>query len=171
MLALLLTACGLSDDAIGRFLVVNTEIVNGVQQGLQPLEKKTAILPWRHGQGDGSYAYDGTVTGSGGWSGTVDVTGTGTAAGGGTILLYDLTLRLHAATVDDLTLDGSEAVSLQFQVEGDVVRAVDAYDGDLDVSGAASGRATCAYGSFGATDTPLTFQGTVNGRDLAGYSQ
>ncbi len=170
--ALLLAGCGLSNDEIGRFLVVNTEIVNGVQQGLQPIEKKTAILPFRHGQGDGSYAYDGTVDGPGGqdWSGSVDVSGTGTEAGGGTILEYNLTLDLHAATMNDVTLDGTETVTLQFQVEGDVVRAVDTAKGDVDVSGAATGHARLDVESFAATDTPITFQGTVNGRDVAGFS-
>jgi hypothetical protein len=152
----------MTDAEIGTFLDVNTRAVNAVQASADQIETLQ-----RHGKGDGDYSYDGTLE-STAYDGTIDVVGTGSSAQGGTVLAWSLDLVYNDVSLEDITMNGPVHTTISIGIDNGQVTVGHVVRGPLEVEGAITGTADCAYSMSASSSHTAAYSGTVNGIDVAG---
>jgi hypothetical protein len=159
-----LWGCGgaLSQDEVAAFLDAHSSLLPDVEARLDEVETEA-----RHGEGDGDYVFEGVMEGSTLWTGTVSISGTGTVEGEGTVLDYDLSLAYDEVTIEDVGMDGAADTVVSIVIEDGQVTIAYGVVGELDLSGSARGHATMDYSFSASSSQPLTYAGTVNGRDVS----
>lgn len=170
LLLLIGSGCSdLSDEEIDALLVDQLAIVSDLEARLDEIESLVEASPQGHGEGDGDYLYQGTISPGAAWSaGVIEVDGTGTAANNGTLLSADLRLTYVGVERSGTTYDGVVAVQTSIAT-GDGLAAISyVYDGELDAAGTVDGHAVLdyAYASSSSDGGAPHYEGTIDGTDV-----
>lgn len=163
MILLLLGCRELSDAEIGRFLTANTRVLDAVQANADQVETFQSL---RHGKGDGDYTYDGTIE-STAFDGAIDVTGTGSSASGGTVLLWSLDLGYQDVGIEDIVMNGTIHSTISIGITDGDVTVTHVVRGPLELEGDVTGTADCAYSRTASSSQSPSYGGTVSDVDLS----
>lgn len=167
---LIVGGCGFSRADIDAILDANATIVADVEARTETIETLLPSDPAGHGRGDGEYAFDGVLDASaGGWeSGEVTVSGTGSSASSGSILLYQLHLVYDRVLVDGTTYDGDVDADLSVLISNGDVTVVDAITGTVTCAGDVTGDADMDWRMEASSTTggQPHYTGTISGRKV-----
>jgi len=161
----------LTDAEMRDLLDHQTAIVAGVESRLDSIE--TLIVPgspFRHGQGDGDYVFDGVLDADGSWdSGEIVVTGSGSSREGGSLQYSSLALDHGEVQIDGAVLDGMVNATVQITIANGEVDVFYGVEGVLEASHGVSGTADMEW-TMNASSVEggrPVYSGTINGRDVS----
>ncbi len=170
-LAGLFGCADLTDGEISALLDHNTAIVAGVESRLDAVETLvTPSSPFRHGQGDGDYVFDGVLSADGSWdAGDVGVTGSGSSREGGSLLYSSLQLDYQDVEIDGATLTGPVDATVQIVIVDGEVEVFYGVIGVIEASGGVKGTADMRWTMTASSvegGRPV-YTGTIDGVDVA----
>ena len=161
----LLVACGggsalSEEDSQAAYTAMQTPMADVQSQASAASAKDMTV----EADGD-SYTYSGEITGSGLWTGTVAVDGSGSLSGDA--YAYSLELEYIDVVVGGLTFNGSFAYDMDLDLSD--YSFTYAAAGDMDVAGDANGSLSFDY-TMSFDGVSYTASGDINGYDVSAWS-